>query len=314
MKRFKNILFVPCGAPANRLALRQAVQLTRENEACLRVLITARHVPDGWEFATVVERNLREQTEEDLYSIIAESGVDIALSEIEVDYIQGEPFLEIIRAVLAHKHDLVIKAAEDEYLGERPGFSTTDMHLLRKCPCPLWLFRPHKNADDALRLMAAIDPDPRNLANPTLTNTILELGTSLKQRLPEATLDVIYAWEYEYENTLRNSPFIRIDQKKLDAEIARTRAQRSADFNAALEHISCGAEQAIKPRLEKGNPIEVVPEVVRNAEIDLLIMGTLARSGIEGLLIGNTAESILLRVDCSVMAIKPTGFKTPVTL
>jgi nucleotide-binding universal stress UspA family protein len=43
-------------------------------------------------------------------------------------------------------------------------------------------------------------------------------------------------------------------------------------------------------------------------------MGTVARTGIEGLLIGNIAETILRRVDSSVLAVKPHGFETPVRL
>ena len=43
-------------------------------------------------------------------------------------------------------------------------------------------------------------------------------------------------------------------------------------------------------------------------------MGTVGRTGIPGLLIGNTAETILQQVDCSVLAIEPPGFVTPVTL
>jgi nucleotide-binding universal stress UspA family protein len=43
-------------------------------------------------------------------------------------------------------------------------------------------------------------------------------------------------------------------------------------------------------------------------------MGTVARTGISGLIIGNTAEAILNQLTCSVPAIKPPGFQTPVTL
>ena len=41
-------------------------------------------------------------------------------------------------------------------------------------------------------------------------------------------------------------------------------------------------------------------------------MGTLARTGIEGYLIGNTAETVLQRVECSVLTTKPDGFVSPV--
>ncbi len=48
--------------------------------------------------------------------------------------------------------------------------------------------------------------------------------------------------------------------------------------------------------------------------IDLLVMGTVCRTGVPGFLIGNTAESVLQQVDCSVLAVKPEGFVTPVKL
>jgi nucleotide-binding universal stress UspA family protein len=43
-------------------------------------------------------------------------------------------------------------------------------------------------------------------------------------------------------------------------------------------------------------------------------MGTVARTGIRGFFMGNTAETILEQIDCSVLAIKPEGFATPVSV
>ena len=62
----------------------------------------------------------------------------------------------------------------------------------------------------------------------------------------------------------------------------------------------------------KGEAATVIPRFVNNHGIDLMVMGTLARSGIAGLFIGNTAEKILNSVHCSVLALKPAGFETPV--
>jgi universal stress protein E len=45
-----------------------------------------------------------------------------------------------------------------------------------------------------------------------------------------------------------------------------------------------------------------------------VVMGTVARTGVPGFIMGNTAETILSQIDCSVLAIKPPGFTTPVTL
>ena len=41
-------------------------------------------------------------------------------------------------------------------------------------------------------------------------------------------------------------------------------------------------------------------------------MGTVGRSGIDGVIIGNTAEKVLNRIECSVLALKPPGFVTPI--
>jgi nucleotide-binding universal stress UspA family protein len=66
--------------------------------------------------------------------------------------------------------------------------------------------------------------------------------------------------------------------------------------------------------LLKGEPGRLVPEVAAAREVQLIVMGTVSRSGVSGLLIGNTAEKILGQVDCAVLAVKPDGFVTPVRL
>lgn len=54
-----------------------------------------------------------------------------------------------------------------------------------------------------------------------------------------------------------------------------------------------------------------MPELARHQRINLLIMGTVARTGISGLVMGNTAEQILDDVGCSMIAVKPPGFRSP---
>lgn len=65
-------------------------------------------------------------------------------------------------------------------------------------------------------------------------------------------------------------------------------------------------------RLPRGDPRETIPALARELKADLVVMGTLARTGIAGFIIGNTAESILDHIGCSVLAVKPDGFVSPV--
>jgi hypothetical protein len=46
----------------------------------------------------------------------------------------------------------------------------------------------------------------------------------------------------------------------------------------------------------------------------MLVMGSLGRVGIAGMLIGDTAESLIRSVHCSVLALKPPDFLCPVRL
>ncbi len=64
--------------------------------------------------------------------------------------------------------------------------------------------------------------------------------------------------------------------------------------------------------LVKGNPCKEISLLASKDNVDLIVMGSVARTGIPGFIIGNTAESILGQVKCSVLVVKPDGFVSPV--
>ncbi len=70
----------------------------------------------------------------------------------------------------------------------------------------------------------------------------------------------------------------------------------------------CGEELSeAKVHLMHGEAAEVIPQFVSGHGTDLLVMGTIGRTGLSGILMGNTAERILNRVECSVLAVKPAA-------
>jgi universal stress protein E len=72
------------------------------------------------------------------------------------------------------------------------------------------------------------------------------------------------------------------------------------------------ANSNIEQRLIKGQPKLLLPEYVNANEIDIVVMGTIGRSGIPGLLIGNTSETILQAINSSVITLKPANFLSPI--
>lgn len=64
----------------------------------------------------------------------------------------------------------------------------------------------------------------------------------------------------------------------------------------------------------EGKMDRVIEKTFESLQIDVLVVGTTGRSGISGLLIGNTVEKLLSQVQCSVVAVKPDGYESPITI
>lgn len=63
--------------------------------------------------------------------------------------------------------------------------------------------------------------------------------------------------------------------------------------------------------LSQGLPEQVIPDFAKQLDAELVILGTIGRTGISAALLGNTAEHVLDQINCDVLAIKPEDFKCP---
>ena len=70
----------------------------------------------------------------------------------------------------------------------------------------------------------------------------------------------------------------------------------------------------IETPLAKGDAGTVVPEMLELLRPAVVVMGTLARAGLKGVFVGNTAERVLGSIEVPVRAMRPLGFETRVTV
>jgi nucleotide-binding universal stress UspA family protein len=157
------------------------------------------------------------------------------------------------------------------------------------------------------RILACVNLDDGNEVSAPLNQKIMELATSLS-RIESANLDVLTCWNVLGEPFLRH---ITDDERRV------LRSETQDEYEQKMETISRPFRDkgfSFNALIESADPIKFIPEYVANHRINLLIMGTLARTGITGVLIGNTAESVLQQVNCSVLTIKPDGFVTPLAV
>ncbi len=320
MKLFKNILYVSESSVAQETSIARAVSLAENNQADLTVIdvvpvITAGiGMPPGGPISSELQAAMVSERRNELESLVEPYKTRL---NIRLDILVGKTFLEAIRAVLRNKYDLLIKPAENPDFIERL-FGSDDMQLLRNCPCPVWLTRAVENSNYAC-IMAALDlnPDIPDAVDQNLNQHILDLSSSLALS-DFASLHLVHVWDVLGEIIVSLWSDNPNEDSMAYVEGVRSNHERALhQFRQQLkDHIGTEAYNHLSPQfhLRRGTASRVIPEMVKELQADLVVMGTVARSGIAGLFIGNTAEAILEQVQCSVLAIKPDGFLTPVKL
>lgn len=303
MQRFKKILVQVDSSRAIQPALDQGVALAERNQAVLTIVDV---VPEfSWparlalEEAEKVRSLLADQKRRRLGEIaepLSGRGLDV-----HTKVLMGRSSVQTILEVERDGYDLVIRETKGVH-SRRAGFlGTTALQLLRRCPCAVWLIKPEQGAAFS-RILAAVDAAAHDEAHRRLNATILDMATGLAQS-HSAALDVAYAWSIYGENVLREH--MRPEEfADLERHLVAD-SQRSLDKLLARHGLSVRSDNV---HLLRGDASSEIPRFATEAHVDLLVMGTVARTGIAGWFIGNTAERIFDKVSCSLLAVKPEGF------
>ncbi|MGQ9425862.1 universal stress protein [Gilvimarinus sp. F26214L] len=315
MKRFTNILYVSEPSAPQEAAISRAVSLAQSNQADLTVIDVVPTAVPGFGMSpgrsvSDFQEALVAEGRQQLEALVAPHG------DWRTDVMVGRKFQEVIRAVMRDGYDLVIKPSENPGYIERL-FGSDDMHLLRKCPCPVWLIKPDSEPSYECVVAAVdFDPDEPDTGERSLNMEILELACSLALA-DFASLHLIHVWDAPQARVMR------LWADNPDAAAASVTEGERSRQQGGMEHLTeklrarIGAEafDYLSPRvhLPMGEARRAIPQMVTDLKADLLVMGTVARVGVPGLIIGNTAEAVLDQLKCSVLAIKPPGYVSPVT-
>ncbi|TDR18273.1 universal stress protein [Marinicella litoralis] len=315
MKKINHILFVSETEALDQAALNQAVELAQSNLAeltvvgCFDDLKKLSH--DQPDHNLLIQQMLNNKL-----SKFSQQIKDLTEFNLAVKVFFGKPFIDVIREVIEFDVDLVIKAVQPTGL-KSMIFGSQDLKLLRLCPCPLWLIKSTEQLGDK-QFVVAIDHEPENPENELLNDQLLKTGISLALS-QFAELHVVHTWELEHESFLRG-PRMSYTEEDVDELVKQEQESRREWLNKTVDSclVTMGekAKHYLSPVLHliKGSAAHNIPKLLKKIQPELLVMGTVGRTGIPGLFIGNTAESILFDIDCSVLAIKPEAFVSPVKL
>ncbi|GHA36704.1 universal stress protein [Photobacterium aphoticum] len=216
----------------------------------------------------------------------------------------GVPYIEMIKAASDTQADMIVI---DSHRGNKQApcqQGSNTLNLMRKSEVPIWsistTLTPIQN------VLVAIDLTNQEYQdfNATLVSLAIAFCASIG-----AELTLCHAWRLESEGFLRKwSGYQDIDIALLSKKMRQERTER---MEALLQpHATSTVNKQVC--LLEGEARDCLPQYINDHDVDLVILGSLSRTGIAGFLMGNTAESILNQIHCSVITLKPESFHSPV--
>ena len=188
----------------------------------------------------------------------------------------------LIRAIEKSNCDLVIKSSFHHTRARRFFSKTADYHLMHHCACPI-LFTHQDQEWKSDRILACLDLESGDPQHARLNNVIM--------RDARAFADIVGLDLYigcAYVNA--------IDGEHLALETRGHepgREQLGELYRLAPERVV----------LRQGSVVEALQAICAETDPSIVIIGTLARTGIRGKLIGNTAEKLLDIVTADLLTV-----------
>lgn len=213
----------------------------------------------------------------------------------------NRPFEAIIKQVLEHKYDLVVKGTHQHDKIKSVVFTPTDWHVLRKCPCSVLLVKDHEWPKQG-NVLAALNVGSDEAEHISLNNMVTSQAKTLAE-LITANVHLVNSYPGTPVNIAIEIPEFDVTEYNdaMEAHHKKAMAEHASKFNIPLENTY----------VEEGLPESIIEQTAMKIDAELVVLGTVGRTGITAALIGNTAEHVIDLLDCDVLALKPEGFKSP---
>ncbi len=212
----------------------------------------------------------------------------------------GFPWLEMLRIARRWGAELVITGSRRRAnrFFVNPIYGSNARRLARKSEIPVWVVArtgiPPVTAIAVPVDMGAVTP--KLLAAANALHDAFSVDLHLLHCVP---------FSEAYYSMVRGSP----ERLKVEAH----RHEAFEKIEARLGEMLGPARDNWTFHFTEGPVVGDLARLIEREHIDLVMMGTVSRTGIPGLIIGNTAERVLARIECPLWVMKPDGWKSQVT-
>ncbi len=282
MKLLENILLADDFSKSSKNVVETAIELAK----VLKSKIIPIHVlPDD-----IVNDKVKLLLKETALMKLEETAEKIKSAGVEV----GKPILEfgstsdgIVRTAVSVSTNLILIGSGESQKGDRFRLGTTTERIIQKSEKPVFVVKEGV----ALNIQNILCPiDFSETSKRALKNAI-----TIARRF-RAELTILGVCE------LQGTTWFTSDKDREEENNTRC-AQHKAKFDAFLKSFNL---EGLKWNKEtpKGNPDEEILSAISRKMIDLLVMGTTGRTGLNRLVIGSVAEKVEREVPCSFLTLK----------
>ena len=160
----------------------------------------------------------------------------------------------------------------------------------------------HRSGETMENILAAINAVSENDEHVALNKRIIKDAQFLCE-LAKAKLNLVNAYPATPVNIAIEIPEFNpgVYNESVKKHHIESTTQLANDFNLTTEQCF----------IEEGLPEDVIPDVAKRLNSELVVIGTVGRTGLSAALVGNTAEHVIDSLDCDVLALKPDGYVSP---
>ena len=282
--------------PGSRKAVQRAAWIANRVEASL-TLLHSQKLDEYWDSETGTFVNGRGD-EGERRRVLGVAVAELAKEGVKAELLvsSDSAWLAIIREVLRKEIDVVVAGKRTDVQSDDRKLGAVARKLVRKCPCAVWLEDPREAVDPSV-ILAATDLAP-------VGDRVVVLAASVAHAFG-AELHIVHAYALSMEAQLAGG------ETRQDYEHGKRKTALDQIERALASTPMAGAA---KLHVGLTSPTQAVLEGVARLRPGLVVMGTVSRGGVPGLLIGNTAERLIDKIDCALLTVKPEDFVCPVAL
>jgi Universal stress protein UspA and related nucleotide-binding proteins len=270
----RHILVVINPKKEEQVALNKAIRLAERLGSTITALVRRKHaIPQLLE---ALDKKL---------SVAALQGISITIEISE----ETSLLRAIIRCQYEKRLGWIVKEPHSPSLSDHI-FLSDDWKLLRSSRCPVFMVRADNHWEDGSPLLLCVNANPKDSEHQDLNARVLKVGLLLA-KVGNAQRHLVSAYP-----SLMQSGSSKDQVPKLLETQYRTACKKMLTKHEIPDN---------QLHIDQGPPELLIPQITEEIQAKLVVLGTVARSGLQGVLLCNTAEQILARLKTDILVLPP---------